>query len=78
MCSSHVIGLFPSVAVACGNTGGSMTLGGLPLQLYTCGECGFAELYLDPPVTKWKKAPVQHGLEFNWVRPPPPADGPYR
>lgn len=68
--------MFPKVTVGCANTKGSITMGGVTLTLYACGECGFSELFMRPPLVSWKKPPAEYGLEFEWVR--PPQDTPFR
>ena len=77
-CESPYIGEFPYVSVGIGNLDESVTMSGLPLRLYTCGDCGYCETYLRTPVREWTKTPQEHEHMFTWHREPPTPEGPYR
>ena len=50
-------------------------MSGLSMTLYTCAACGFSQLYMKEPVSKWKQTPEKQAMELEWLRPPA---GPYR
>ena len=77
-CESLTIGIFQKMHLSAGNTDGSVSLGGsFPMQAYSCADCGYFELYMQP-LNTWKKPPDEYGLKFTWLRPPPPKTGPFR
>ena len=75
-CSGTSIGVFPCVTLGCSDGKGSIRMNTIAMSLYTCGDCGFSEMYLRQPVLSWKKTPEEHSMEFEWVR--APTDAPYR
>jgi len=68
-CNSNEIGLFPSVTIGCANEAGRRVVDGLDAALYTCADCGFSEMYLRTPVSKWPNPPSK-SKSFEWLTPP--------
>jgi predicted nucleic-acid-binding Zn-ribbon protein len=82
-CDGHVIGVFPTaqmfVGAREGATGsrfdGCKMFG---LVAYACGECGYLEHYLRRVEAEREIPLAEADVEFEWVRPPPPREGPFR
>jgi len=67
--------VFPEVTLGCSDGNGAIAMSGLSMTLYTCAACGFSQLYMKEPVSKWKQTPEKQAMELEWLRPPA---GPYR
>ncbi len=78
-CGCEYIGVFPYVTTTVAEKDGSLSLGGsFPIEAYTCNDCGYYELYMKTPLSKWNTPPDKTEFQFTWLREPPVSRGPFR
>jgi predicted nucleic-acid-binding Zn-ribbon protein len=80
-CNSLDLGVFPEVGLNMNLKVGGVANTGM-FEVYSCGECGYTELFLVPPLRKREAeglCPVdERDCKFRWLNPRVDPQGPFR
>jgi ribosomal protein S27AE len=80
-CNSLDLGVFPEVGLNMNEKGGGSSHFGL-FEVYSCGECGYTEFFVTPPLRKREAEGLspadERDCKFHWLNPGGDRKGPFR